>query len=158
MSQTLMRRFVEDDLYDEAFVPRFEKKIARHGVWHLVSETLLPGYLFVSTEDIDALSAALKGVPAYTHILANEDGFQRMPRDDADWLTRCAGPSSWTIGFSEGAIENGVLHVRRGPLVGREDDIERIDRRKRLAWLSLHLHEGTRPKLIHTGLEVVSKT
>ena len=157
-AHTLLGRSVDESLYDEAFVPYYEKKIARQGVWSLVREILLPGYLFVSTEDIDALNVALRGVPTYARILANEDGFRRMPQDDADWLTRYAGPTSWTIGFSTGRIEEGVLRVDSGPLVGREDDINKLDRRKRLAYLGFHLRDAEEPRLIRVGLEVVSKT
>ena len=58
--------------------------------------------------------------------------------------------------MSEGYITGDKVTVTRGPLIGLEGDIRKIDRHKRRAYLDVTLFGRTVPASV--GLEVVRKT
>ena len=60
-----------------------------------------------------------------------------------------------TVEMSEGLIEGDKVTVTSGPLRGREAQISKIDRHKRLAWLDMRMFGSN--KSIKVGLEIVSK-
>ena len=57
--------------------------------------------------------------------------------------------------FSEGYIQGDRVIVTRGPLKGLEGSISRIDRHRRLAWLTVELF-GKIVEL-QAGLEIIRK-
>ena len=57
--------------------------------------------------------------------------------------------------FSEGYIQGEKVIVTKGPLKGMESKISRIDRHKRLAWLTVELFGRTVE--LQAGLEIVRK-
>lgn len=60
------------------------------------------------------------------------------------------------IRMSKGVICNGITQVTEGPLKGREAQICKIDRHKRLAKLRMQGEQNTR--YIPAGLEIVEKS
>ena len=57
--------------------------------------------------------------------------------------------------FSEGYIQGDRVTVTKGPLKGLEGSISRIDRHRRLAWLTVELFGRTVE--LQAGLEVIRK-
>ena len=57
--------------------------------------------------------------------------------------------------FSEGYIQGEMVTVTKGPLKGLEGEISRIDRHKRLAWLTVELFGRTVE--LQAGLEIIRK-
>ena len=47
----LLEKLIGQDLVQEAFVPQYEVKKRIRGEWRMRTEVLLPGYLFVVTDD-----------------------------------------------------------------------------------------------------------
>ena len=56
---------------------------------------------------------------------------------------------------SYGFIEGDQVVITKGPLVGFEAQIKKLDRHKRLAYVEVHLMGRT--KLIKVGAEIVRK-
>lgn len=140
------------------FVPRYRLQKKVRGVWETVEELLTPSYVYVraSHRAIDVLARSLTRVPAFTRVLAQQDGtIVPLSADEEDWLRRLTGEGH-IVEPSVGVMEGDRVVVTEGPLAGMESHIVRIDRHKRLAYVEVQLM--CRAKLIKVGIEIVRKT
>ncbi len=151
----LIEKIVHRDLIEECFIPYFKLKKRMQGEWQLVEERLTPGYLYVTTRDIDSVQQALWGVPSFTKLLGNDGGFIPLRKDEMQWLDKLTGAGDRTVDMSEGIIEGDQILITAGPLKGLEALIRKVDRHKRLAYIDMHMFGRT--KTIRVGLEIVSK-
>ena len=154
--EELIRRFVEEDMIGEIFVPRFEAMRRWKGEWHKRAERLTPGYLSVETSDVEKLALQLRRVPAFTKLLGNNEVFIPLNDEEVAWLNVFTDNDRRVIEMSEGIVEGSKVIVLRGPLRGHEAEIKRIDRHRRMAELDVSMLG--RMKTIRLGLEIVSKS
>lgn len=154
----LMGRVLGEDAGAEFFVPRFQYHKKIKGAWQLVEELLTPGYLYARTSarSVDDLARRLWQVPAFTRMLAQDDGsFVPLSSDEEAWLVRLTG-ADHVVEPSIGFIEGDRVVITEGPLAGLESQIKKIDRHKRLAYIDVHLMGRT--KTIKVGAEIVRKS
>ena len=154
--EELIRRFVDESMVGEIFVPRFETMRRWKGEWHKRAERLAPGYLFVETHDAEKLALQLRRVPAFTKLLGNNEVFIPLNDEEVAWLNAFTGNDRRVVEMSEGIVEGSKVIVLRGPLMGHEAEIKRIDRHRRMAELEIRMLG--RVKTIRLGLEIVSKS
>ena len=154
--EELIRRFVDESVIGEIFVPRFEAMRRWKGEWHKRTERLTPGYLYVETSDVEKLALQLRRVPAFTKLLGNNEVFIPLNGDEVAWLNAFAGDERRVVEMSEGIMEGSKVIVLRGPLMGHEAEIKRIDRHRRTAELEIRMLG--RVKTIRLGLEIISKS
>ena len=155
-TEELIRRFVDESIVGEVFVPRFEAMRRWKGEWHKRTERLTPGYLYVETSDVEKLALQLRRVPAFTKPLGNNEVFIPLNDDEVARLNAFTGNDRRVIEMSEGIMEGAKVIVLRGPLMGHEAEIKRIDRHRRMAELEVSMLGRT--KTIRLGLEIVSKS
>lgn len=153
--EELIRRFIDESVIGEIFVPRFEAMRRWKGEWHKRTERLTPGYLYVETSDAEKLALQLRRVPAFTKLLGNNEVFIPLNNDEVAWLS-LTGNDRRVIEMSEGIVEGSKVIVLRGPLRGHEAEIKRIDRHRRMAELEVSMLG--RMKTIRLGLEIISKS
>lgn len=151
----LIESLVEDDVLQECFVPRYEVQKQFQGQWRTCTATLFPGYLIVVTDRVDELESQLRRVPAFARVLSNDGGFVPLERDEVAWIDAFTEKGHRTVGVSEGVIEGDRIIVLKGPLVGREGWIRKINRRKRTAYLEIDMFGRTIQTKI--GLGIVRK-
>ncbi|MEF3345558.1 antiterminator LoaP [Eggerthella lenta] len=151
----LIESLVEDDVLQECFVPRYEVQKQFRGQWRTCTATLFPGYLIVVTDRVDELESQLRRVPAFAWVLSNDGGFVPLERDEVAWIDAFTEKGHRTVGVSEGVIEGDRIIVLKGPLVGREGWIRKINRRKRTAYLEIDMFGRTMQTKI--GLGIVRK-
>ena len=72
------------------------------------------------------------------------------------WLNAFTGNDCRVIEMSEGIVEGSKVVVLRGPLMGHEAEIKRVDRHRRTAELEICMFG--RVKTIRLGLEIISKS
>ena len=154
--EELIRRFVDEALVGEIFVPRFESMRRWKGEWHKRTERLTPGYLYVETSDAEKLALQLRRVPTFTKVLGNNEVFIPLNDEEVAWLNAFTGGDRRVIEMSEGIVEGNKVIVLRGPLRGHEAEIKRIDRHRRMAELEVSMLG--RMKTIRLGLEIISKS
>ena len=154
--EELIRRFIDESMIGEIFVPRFESMRRWKGEWHKRTERLTPGYLYVETSDAEKLALQLRRVPAFTKLLGNNEVFIPLNDDEVAWLNAFTGNDRRVIEMSEGIVEGSKVIVLRGPLRGHEAEIKRIDRHLRMAELEVSMLG--RMKTIRLGLEIISKS
>lgn len=95
-------------------------------------------------------------VPVSIRILGNgENVFSPLTDKERDWFLSFLDDEH-VVRMSEGVIEGDKVTVTRGPLMGFEGDICKIDRHKRRACIKVSLFGRTVPASV--GLEIVRKT
>ena len=158
-----IERVCAADSFASVFAPRVALRRRRGGQWRDEEGLLFPGYVFVDTAEPERFAAELGRVSGLTRLLASGgEGSRRfVPISDDERALICAftGEDSGggrVMGVSEGVVEGGRVVVTRGPLVGREAMVAKIDRHKRLAWLEAEMF-GRRLRL-KVGLEIVRKS
>lgn len=121
----------------EVFVPKARVGVNRDGKWLPGEEVLLPGYLIVIAEDPVRVSAALHRVEGFARVVRQDNVFVPLLSQSVEWLERQTRRGSDAAGMSEGYMQDDVLHVTAGPLVGREAQVVKVDHRKKRAYLEV---------------------
>lgn len=138
----------------EAFIPLREVMRHRRGEWMSATEIIFPGYLFVSTNDAEALPGMLKEVPEFTRVLGTSEGFVPLAEDEVAMISAFCGEDH-LVRMSEGVIEGDRVRILSGPLYSFDGIIRRVDRHKRAAYVEMSIMG--RKREIKLGLEVVRK-
>ena len=155
-AKTMIERFVDDDLYEEVFIPRYQVMKHRHGEWVQTTSKLFPGYVIVITNQVEMLNSQVRQVPAFTRLLTTGDTFIPLNPEEIDWIGAFTTKGNRIIEMSEGIIEGDQVIITKGPLKFREGWIKKIDRHKRLAYLEIKLLGRTVD--IKVGLGIIRKS
>lgn len=140
----------------ECYIPEREVAEKRDGRWVRAVKRLLPGYVFVRTDDPDTLAAGLRGLPGFSRLLGvSGERFLPLTPGEEAWLGALANPETHVVELSQGVIEGDRVRVSAGPLMGLESAIRKVDRHKRAAWIEVSLMGRT--KLVKVGMEIVRK-
>ena len=139
---------------EECFIPKYERRKKYLGQWRTEEAVLFPGYLFVISNEIEAVYTALKQIPKLTKLIGTGEKWTPMSKEDIEIVELLSGKDR-LVKFSEGYLEGTRVVVVSGSLKGFEGTIRKIDRHKRLAWLEVDLF-GRKTK-VEAGLEIVRK-
>lgn len=148
------RMLVDKQIYEESFVPRYEKPWKENGMWIKRQEVLFPGYLFFITQNPEELHTALKELPEFTMILGDEDGPLPLYPEEVDFLQRHINRDK-VFEVSTGELLGKKLIITEGPLKDLEGKVMHVDRHKRQAVVEVEMF-GRRVKM-KVGLEIVKK-
>ena len=147
---------VPHEVMRSCFVPEYETMRKVDGDWHKVKRLLFSGYLFLVARDAGELGGWLKRVPARMRLLGAGDGaVSPLSPGERDWFLSFMDDSH-CVRMSEGVIEGDQVRVTKGPLMGSEGCIRKIDRHKRRA--SIEMTMFGRTVTASVGLEVFRKT
>ena len=142
------------------------------GEWGIATDLLLPGYLFLASDDPEAVAHALRR-STQPDLALSADGALAALTDAEAALVLALGGAEGVVRVSRGAIEDGRLAVASGPLAGVEGLACHVDRHRRAAWLDPSRADevllgrapgAAAPALpvdargLKVGLEVVSKS
>ena len=148
------RKLVDPALLEDCFVPRYERYQKRGGAWVLETDVLFREYFIVATRDVRALDKALSRLSLRAELApagasggaasgrgagragTQAGGFASLDAREQEWLQSTLDDAH-VLRASEGRIEGGTLRVERGPLRGREAQIRKIDRHKRMAYVDV---------------------
>ena len=160
---------VEKGLYDEGFHPirRVKKKI--RGEWKELREKLLPGYVFITSDEVGELYQKLRDVPAFTKMLGKDgEGFLPLADHEVEWLKRITGlgggknssknrnSKDMEVQISQVSVsEDDEITILSGPLKNMEGYIKKIDLHRRIAKVEVDFMN--RKTVIHLGIEMVGK-
>ena len=161
-----IRRILPAGLYDQCFHPTRLIRKKFQGKWVEVHEKLLPGYVFVTTEDAKALYLQLKRIPLLTKILGKDmEYFVRLSGPEEEWLERllkqsgagsAKGNEKNEVGLSQIDITEGnQIRVVSGPLKDMEGMVKKINLHKMIAEVEVPFMNGS--TVIHLGVEMVEK-
>ena len=147
-------KILSEQILEKSFIPRYERKRRYRGVWHTAKDILFPGYVFLSTEQPEALFLELKKVVGLTKLLRSQEYILPLKKEEEKFL-RQVSDEEQVVELSTGLIEGSQVVIVDGPLKGLESRIKRIDRHKRLAWIEMEMLGEVR--LVTVGLEIVEK-
>lgn len=153
----MCRQMVDSAILQDCFLPEYETMRKVQGEWQSVRRKLFPGYLFLVTESLPSLLMQLKNVPANVRLLgqgAIEGEITPLSEEEKDWIVAFMDETH-CVRMSEAVIEGDVIFITRGPLLGREAIIKKIDRHKRRAQIEISMFGRTSMATI--GLEVIKK-
>ena len=123
---------VRDELLLQRFpakVPREVVPILKSGKWIEKEKTLLPGYVFVGTDELDAaLYYAATGVKEVIRFLGTPP--QPISHLEAEHLALLA-PTNAPVGLSQLAFRDDGYQVVSGPLLALSSQITKVERRQR---------------------------
>lgn len=151
----LMNKLVDEELIQESFIPQYEVKKRIQGAWKVRTEVLLPGYMFVITDQPGKLREALRSVPKFTRLLGNNDVFTPLDEQEVAFINAFTEPDHRVVEFSSGVMEGDGIVILNGPLMNQTGLIKKVDRHKRLAYLEVQILGRT--KTVKVGLEIVRK-
>lgn len=133
-----------------------------HGEWMDRLEKLLPGYVFLSSEDAEELFFALKEIPMLTKLLGWElESFTALTYQETEWLEALIsvdrdGRMTGEVPLSQIEInENDEIRILSGPLQNMEGMVKRINLHKRIAEVEVEFMG--RMIVLHLGIEMVEK-
>lgn len=148
-------KIVGEGILERCFIPYYQEKKKYEGTWHTQERILFPGYVFMITEFLEELYESLKSVIGLTKLIGTGQEIVPLSEEEIEFLLQM-GKESQVVEMSAGVIENGVVRITSGPLVGMEGNIRKIDRHKRKAYLEIEMFGRTVD--MQVGLEIVSKT
>ena len=126
----------EDELCGSCFhLTRLRRK-KYGGSWQTVEENLLPGYVFIDTEEPERLNKKLERVPGYKLLGSNREYVSTLEERESDFIKSIAGKGARTgeIAISYIRVEqDGRIEVLSGPLLSVENRVRKIDLHERVA-------------------------
>lgn len=161
------------DAVQTCFPLRRQMLRKKAGAWNYALEPLFPGYLFLASDNPEAVDFALRR-STQPDLMLGADGRLATLSDAEAALVHALADAQGVVRSSRGRIVEGDLVVESGPLVGLEELVRRVDRHHRAAWLdpsrAAEVLLGADPSCaaasalptashgIKVGLEVVSKS
>lgn len=147
-------KIIEKDILERCFIPYCEQMKRYHGEWHKEKKILFPGYVFLVSSNEEKLHFRLKKVIGLTKLLGTGKEVVPLEEQEVRFLQKF-GKEDQIVSMSEGIIENDRVVVTKGPLIGNEGLVGKIDRHKRRAYLEVEIFG--RKIEAQVGLEIVEK-
>lgn len=154
VKKTCDRKLGDQGIYEECFLPKYEKPWRENGVWTKQEKVLFPGYLFFVTEDPEALHFALKTIPQFTKLLGDREGPIPLYEAEVDFLSKHINKDR-IFEISKGEYIGKTLIVTEGPLKDLTGKVVYVDRHGRQAVLATEFFGRT--VRMKVGLEIVKK-
>lgn len=148
------RNKISEAVLERCFIPYYEEKKRIRGEWTLQKKVLFPGYVFAITDELDEFYQSLKKIIGLTKLIGTGREIVPLTEEEQEFLQGFGGEDQ-IVEMSEGIIENSKIIVTKGPLIGKEGYIKKIDRHKRKAWLEMKMFG--REQTVEVGLEIVEK-
>lgn len=120
----------------------------------VLERCFIPYYVFVITDELDELYQSLKNVIGLTKLIGTGQEIVPLTEEEREFLLEFGGEDQ-IVEMSEGIIADSKIIVTKGPLIGKEGYIKKIDRHKRKAWLEIEMFG--RKQMVEVGLEIVEK-
>ena len=155
MCARIMRacREAHADVPKECFSPSFTTRRKFKGEWKQVQKNLLPGYVIAVTDDPAALQRLLWTIREFARVVKAGEAYAPLAKDDRIWIDENTRENERVIPLSVAYKEGDKIVVESGPLKGREGAITRINRKKCLATIELHI--GNSRIVTQVGLAVL---
>ena len=141
-------------LYEDCRIIDYETKKKRSGRWQIERKKAFPGYLFLITEQIEAMRQQLQRIPEFTKVLGTDGEIVPLSQEEERFLQQLAGDGQ-CVEMSYGIQAGDQVMIESGPLRGMESFVRKINRHKRTAIVEITMFMEKRE--ITLGLEILKK-
>ena len=123
-------------------IPKIEREECHSGVWKRITKNMLPGYIFIFSDDALELSDIRRRGGVIKLLRYDEEDYDLRgdDRNFAEWIYKNEG----VIGVSTAVKEGTKIKVTGGPLLDYAGSIIEVKRQKRIAKVRITLGEITR--------------
>ena len=149
------KKHLTGEALEDAFVFTYDRMRRYKGIWHVERQPLFPHYLFLESNNEEALREELKQYAKVFPVFESGGKLVRVEKEEENFLRMLCGTAHHSQ-MSRGYIRNGQTIVTEGPLRGKERLIRKIDRHKRIARVGME--PVGRFREMQVGLEIVSKS
>ena len=160
----LIENIVSPEIYEQCFSLKRHMRKKIGGKWKDIHEKLLPGYVFIRTDNPAVLYEKLRRVPALTKLLGREcereqSFFAALSERDETWLGKLTG-STDSIGSEVGLSQvdfdiNDEIRIVSGPLADMKGMIKKINLHRRMAEVEMEFMN--QKSVVFLGIELVEK-
>ena len=154
-TRQMIYEFSDSALYKKVVIPYRLKRHYYKGKSHIAKLILFPSYVFVETDTIKELVANIRWFPGFNVVLHIDDLYCPVQKHEEYILNEMINDHD-VIDISEGYMEGDRIRITKGPLVGLEGNIIRVNRRQGVAVLEMHLFN--RVTEVSVGLELIIKS
>lgn len=143
-----------EQLFSKCRIPCRMESRKKDGKRIEVKKVLFPGYLFIETDDIEAVYMELRKLSCFSRLLKTGECYTPVSPDEERLIRRLTGDTE-VVELSYGIMGDSRVVIQNGPLKGMEGYIKKIDRHKRKAYLQIEMFSRTVETCV--GLEIVDK-
>ncbi len=166
LAEQLIKKY-GSEFCDACYCPTVKYKKKIRGKEVLLYKKLIPGYIFIRTDNVDALYKALREAHVFHSIMNTERTeesieFYSLTEEEVEWLRQIMGnPKSMreakpVIELSQiGFGENDQVQILSGPLKDYTGTIKKIDLHRRIAQVEVEFMN--RKTILYLGIELVGK-
>lgn len=159
-TEQMIEKLVNRDLYTRCFFLTRDMRRKFHGKFRVVTQKLLPGYVFLESEDIRGLYMAAKQIPTLLRFLGREeDLFVALNPTESEWVDRLTTQGAH-VPLSKVCIrtdlkEGDGITILSEPLAGLAGYLKKIDRHRSHAEIEIEFMGEKRT--IYLGVEFIEK-
>ena len=145
---------ISRDILTECFYPRSERFWKKNGEKRIVVKPLFPGYLFLNTNAIREVEAALWQIPELTKVLKVGQASIPIQEEEKEYILR-HGDADYVFIMSRGYMVGPYVKIEEGAFAGYYGKLLYIDRHNRYGVMEAQMF-GRRIEL-EFGLEITDK-
>lgn len=147
------RQEIDSRILCDAFLFTYDQMKRYEGSWHVEKKKMFPQYVFLEIKNKEGFLKRLESA-SYLKEAIIQDNLREISAEEEGFLKSLCRTKRH-LSMSEGYIQNGQTHITKGPLMGWEKRIRKIDRHKRLARLEFPVKSVL--TMVPAGLEIKSK-
>lgn len=138
---------------DEVYIPMYNRQKKYEGEYRVVTRPLFQGYVFYETEDGISLWERLRKITDIKKLLRDgDDEVAPLKKEEEILLYKLCGKEH-VLDISEGYKEGSRVRVIKGPLMGQEALIKKVNRHKRIAVIEIDMFQ--RKMELVVGLQIL---
>jgi transcriptional antiterminator NusG len=135
-------------------IPKRKIPEKRNGKYHCVLKKLFPGYILLNADLNIEKYHVIKCIPELIKILGNGTYYSPINENEISVLLKLTNYDG-IIDYSKIYVENSIVYVKDGPLLGFEGLIKKIDMHTNRAKIQINFMGE--PRLVDVGLEMFCK-
>lgn len=150
----LLERVVPAEVLDECFFPQYETEMKLRGRWVSCERPLFAGYIIAVTSDPAALARECAKIPQVSKLLTMGEQFVPLAAEERELIGAFTAKGRRVVPMSRAVKDGDRIVITSGPLKGREALIDRVDRKRSVAFIETEL--CGRKVAVRVGLSVVA--
>lgn len=126
------------------------------GQWQTVQESLLPGYVFIDTDQPEAVNRELRRTPHQGMLFSSDTFVSALQKQETDFIESIMDQDG-EIGLSKVSVDdNGDIRFLSGPLLNVHHFVRKVNLHQRIAEVETEFLGEKH--VFYLGIEIAGKT